>query len=147
MNIDTIVVFALATAIIVLMVWIIVLELRIKRLLRGKNGASLEDTIVANQQRIHELDQARRSIVDEMNRLDARIKKKLHGVKAMRFNPFGGTGMGGNQSFAASFLDEDGNGIVLSSLYTRDKVSVFGKPVRNRTSEYELTEEEQEVLK
>ena len=44
-------------------------------------------------------------------------------------------------------LDEDGNGVVLSSLYSRERMSVFAKPIKNNKSEYELTAEEKEALK
>ena len=43
-------------------------------------------------------------------------------------------------------LNEDGDGVVLSSLYARDRMSVFAKPIKNNKSEYELSNEEKEVL-
>ena len=50
------------------------------------------------------------------------------------------------QSFAVALLSENGDGAVLSSLYARDRMSVFAKPVKNFSSEFEMTEEEKEVL-
>ena len=88
----------------------------------------------------------RKAFEAELARHDRRIKKKLNGAKTLRFNPFAGTGSGGNQSFATALLDEDGSGVVLSTLYARDKVSIFAKPIENRKSEFELTDEEKEVL-
>lgn len=129
-----------------LAIWIAVLERRIAKLLAGKNGASLEDAIMEAHRAIDTLRTFEHDTLAELGRLDGRIKKKLHGVRTLRFNPFAGTGTGGNQSFAAAFLDEEGDGVVLSSLYTRDKVSVFAKPVKNKRSEFELTGEERAVL-
>ncbi len=137
----------LGLAIVLLVAWIIILERRINRLLLGKNASSLEDTISENSNSISELKNFRKAVEDELMRIDQRIRKKLHGAKTLRFNPFAGTGSGGNQSFATAFLDEAGDGVVISSLYSREKVSVFAKPVKNRNSEFELTEEEREVLK
>ncbi|KKU79292.1 MAG: hypothetical protein UY04_C0012G0004 [Parcubacteria group bacterium GW2011_GWA2_47_7] len=137
----------LGIAIIVLVVWLILLELRIKKLLAGKDARSLEDTISKNQSQLGELFAFKTAVETEMSAMDARLKKKIHGIRMLRFNPFAGTGSGGNQSFATAFLDEEGNGAVLSSLYSREKVSIFAKPVINRTSEFELSEEEKEVLK
>lgn len=137
----------LGAAIIVLVVWLVFLERRIGRLVAGKDAASLEGTISKNQTDLGELFVFKQAVETEMGELDKRIKKKLHGVRMVRFNPFAGTGSGGNQSFATAFLDEEGNGAVLSSLYSREKVSIFAKPVKNRASEFELTEEEKEVLK
>ena len=60
------------------------------------------------------------------------------------FNPF--PDQGSNQSFAIGMLDEEGNGLVISSLYSRERISVFAKPVKNGKSEYELSTEEKEAL-
>jgi hypothetical protein len=44
-------------------------------------------------------------------------------------------------------FDIDKNsGVALSSLYSRERMSVFAKPIKNHKSEYELTTEEKEVL-
>jgi hypothetical protein len=134
-------------AVILLLIWVFILDRRITKLMAGKSGATLEDTIMANQEALAEFGRFRKAIEEELGRVNGRIKKKIHGAKTLRFNPFQGTGSGGNQSFATALLDEEGSGVVISSLYSRDKVSVFAKPIVNRTSEFELTEEEREVLK
>ena len=136
----------LGIALIILVVWVVILERRINKLLNGKNGSSLEDTIMGNSNSIQTLFQFRDEVHTELAKIDARMKKKLQGAKTKRFNPFAGTGTGGNQSFATALLDETGDGVVLSTLYSREKVSIFAKPIKNRTSEFELTEEEKEVL-
>ena len=63
----------------------------------------------------------------------------------MRFNPFGGT-TGGNQSFAVALLDEKHSGVVFSTLYARDRVGVYAKPVEAGASSFELTGEEREAI-
>lgn len=137
----------LGSAIILLVVWIFILEKRINALLGGKSGASLEDAISANHKGLEDLILFKKAVESELSRINDRIKKKIHGAKTLRFNPFHGTGSGGNQSFATALLDEEGDGVVISSLYSREKVSVFAKPIKNRTSEFDLTVEEKEVLK
>jgi hypothetical protein len=64
----------------------------------------------------------------------------------LRFNPFKGTGDGGNQSFSTAFVSEKGDGAIISSLYSRDRVSIFCKPLASFESSFELTDEEKEVL-
>ncbi len=137
----------LGAAIVLLVVWIFMLEKRLSKFLGGKNAISLEDAINVNRAGVDELQRFRKFFEGELARIDERMKKKLHGVKTLRFNPFAGTGSGGNQSFASAFLDEMGDGVVISSLYSREKVSVFAKPIEKRKSEFELTDEEKEVLK
>jgi len=36
--------------------------------------------------------------------------------------------------------------VVFSSLYSRERMSVFAKPIKNNKSEYELSAEEKEAL-
>lgn len=137
----------MGTAVILLVIWVITLERRITKLLSGKSGASLEEIIARHAGSLEELFHSRTEIQGELAKLDARIKRKMETARTKRFNPFAGTGTGGNQSFATALLDEKGDGVVLSTLYSREKVSIFAKPVKDRTSEFELTEEEQEVLR
>ncbi|MBI3458671.1 DUF4446 family protein [Candidatus Azambacteria bacterium] len=63
----------------------------------------------------------------------------------IRFNPF--KEVGSDQSFSLAILDAHNNGIVISSLFSRDNNRVYGKAVKNGTSKYELLEEEKEVIK
>ncbi len=66
-------------------------------------------------------------------------------VGFMRFNPFEHTGS--DQSFAVALLDRQDNGLVLSSLYTREGVRVYAKEVQRGSSKHPLSEEEQKVLR
>lgn len=116
------------------------------RLLRGKNATTLEDTIEALAQDIASLQKFEGGMKDYCTVLETRVKRSLQGVEMIRFNPFKGVGGGGNQSFAISLIDEDGNGLIISSLHHREGVSVFSKPVAKFVSLHELTEEEQQSL-
>ena len=78
--------------------------------------------------------------------MENRLQRSIQAVETIRFNPFKGTGEGGNQSFATSFLSENGDGVVISSMYSRDRVSVFSKPLAKFVSSFELMEEEKEVI-
>jgi DNA polymerase-3 subunit alpha len=53
---------------------------------------------------------------------------------------------GSNQSFSVALVNEQGNGVILSTLHVRDRVNTFAKPITNYESEYDLTEEELAVL-
>lgn len=54
--------------------------------------------------------------------------------------------MGSKQSFATALLNEHGDGVVISTLYSRERTSVFAKPIKKFDSEYELTPEETQAL-
>ena len=133
-----------ALAILLGIFWAISTEKRLKRFFRGAKGRDLEETIAELEKNITKLERARNSTEQEIAGINKKLQKSIRGLETLRFNPF--PDQGGNQSFAIGMLDEEGDGLVLSSLYSRDRMSVFAKPVKNHTSTYELTNEEREVL-
>ncbi len=124
--------------------WAFTTERRLKRFFLGKKAKDLEDTIVALQDDIAKLTSAKTQAEKEIATINSKLKKSIRGLEVIRFNPF--PDQGGNQSFAIGALDEMGDGLVLSSLYSRERMSVFAKPVKAGKSEFELTDEEKEVL-
>lgn len=134
----------IAIAIIVGTIWMIVTEKRLKRFFLGKKAKDLEDTIIHLEENITQLEEAKVNIQKEISAINLKLKKSVRGLETIRFNPF--PDQGSNQSFAIGMLNEEGDGVVLSSLYSRDRMSVFAKPVKNNKSEYELSEEEREAL-
>lgn len=117
---------------------------RISALLRGKSAKTLEDTLVALNSELDDLKSAHDALLSKAKDMDRRIKRSIQGVETVRFNPF--PDQGGNHSFAISFLNEEGNGVVVSSLYSRERMSFFAKPIKGNVSQFELTEEESEAL-
>lgn len=132
---------------IVLIVWIIHLEIRIRRLMRGKNGSDLEMTLSDIEKDIQRFADFRGDMETYLSNVEQRVRKSIQGVGTVRFNAFEGTGDGGQQSFAAALLNEEGNGVVISSIRARDRVGIYAKPIARHSSEYELTEEEREAIK
>ena len=126
-------------------VWLIRLELKWRALFRGKHAQTLEGTLLSACKHIEALAAAHGELHKKVTAMDARVKKSIQGVGTVRFNPFKGTS-GSNQSFATALLDEGENGVVFSGLYSRDRVSVFAKPLHGGESEYELTEEERKAM-
>ena len=119
---------------------------RLKRILRGKNTKTLEGSLSNMQKDIDQLLENKKKVTQVIGGLDRRVSKSIQGVGTVRFNPFQGTS-GSNQSFVTAFLNENGDGVVFSSLYSRERVSMFAKPIKNNDSEYTLTEEERAALK
>jgi hypothetical protein len=148
MNTDTtnIIIYSLAILAVILIAIIIRLEIRIKKLMRGKSGSSLEDAFNSMQGDISNLHKFENDMKNYLTNVEKRLRRSVQAVETIRYNPFKGTGSGGNQSFATSLLSEEGDGVVISSLYSREHVSVFSKPVKSHKSEFELTEEELDVL-
>ena len=126
-------------------IWAVITEKRLKRFFLGKKAKDLEDTIVTLENTVAELNKTKNIIQKDIALINTKLKKSIRGLETIRFNPF--PDQGSNQSFAIGMLNEENDGLVISSLYSRERMSVFAKPVQNGKSEYELTAEEKEVLK
>ena len=148
MNTDLthITIYSLVALLIILAIVIIRLEVRINKLMRGQKGASLEEAFHSMNKDIEHLHDFRHDMEKYLKLVEKRLRRSVQAIETIRYNPFKGTGSGGNQSFATALLDEEGNGVVISSLYSREHVSVFSKPLKGHKSEFELTEEERDVL-
>ena len=112
----------------------------------GKNGKSLEDSILAIKYGLNDYIEFKKDSIEYLKNIEARLKRSLQAVETVRFNPFKGTGSGGNQSFATAFVSEKGDGVIVSSLYSREHISVFSKPLKKFQSEFEMSAEEKSVL-
>ncbi len=80
----------------------------------------------------------------QMRVMDKNAEKPIQKVGYLRFNPF--HGIGGEQSFAFCLLNRQNTGFIVTGLHTRDRSRVYTKPVKNGTSSFDLSKEEQKVL-
>ncbi|MEK7136214.1 MAG: DUF4446 family protein [Patescibacteria group bacterium] len=143
-GLENLVIYLLLGIIGVLAFWVLSLEWRLKKLLIGRKGQDLEEIMA-------ELGQAVDTVVAKSKHDDKlfediyrRLRSTLQRYHTLRFNPY--ADLGGNQSFATALMDEDGNGVVISGLYSRDKVGVYAKPLSKFSSEHELSTEEIEAI-
>jgi hypothetical protein len=139
-------IFVLLGLILVLSIWILRLERRLSKLLRGSNAETLESVINSLSRQVEELGRFRDDSLKYFKLVEFRLKRSVQAIETIRFNPFRGTGEGGNQSFSNAIINEKGDGVVLTGLYARDRVSIFAKPVKKFSSEFELTEEERQAV-
>ena len=101
------------------------------------------NTIFRGLDELHKMISSTSERVESLERSNVRNVQK---VKLKRFNPFGDTG--GDQSFTMVLLDDNNDGVVLSSLHGRSGTRVYAKPVKSgKQVEHELSEEERDILK
>lgn len=130
-------------ALLGLVIW---MYLKLRKFLIPVDAAHIGDSLTHVSGSLDELQKFRSELEAYLASVEKRLRKSVQSVNTVRFNPFKGTGGGGNQSFATTLLNEEGDGVIISSLYSRDHVSVFGKPVSKHDSSYELSDEERESL-
>ncbi len=143
---EEIIIYLLFGVNILLALWIIRLEIKIRGVGIMKDGKGLKSKFIAIENKLDGLRQFEEKTKDDFKMMENKARNNIQDIEIIRFNPFKNDGVGGDQSFAIAFLNKKGNGVIMSSLYARDKVSVFAKPVENWQSKYELSEEEKEVL-
>ncbi len=86
-----------------------------------------------------------KSLSEKLTKEITENKKHFQRLGFKRYNPF--TDTGGDQSFTAAFLDDNGDGIMISSLHSRENTRIYAKQVENgKVTSQALSKEEQEVI-
>lgn len=140
----SILIYILSGAILILFIWVLITEYRFRKFFAGTKARNLEEVMLKLGDQMAILKETQIEINKHLVTVDKRLNKSIRSVETIRFNPF--LDAGSNQSFAISFLNDEGNGVVMSSLYARDRMSIFAKPIISGKSDFELSTEEKEVL-
>lgn len=136
---------------IVLLVWNVRLELKLKKesqrithFFKGEKAESLEEVIsqALKKQRKSETDL--QEITKKVKELEKTALKSLQNIEIVRFNPF--RELGGNQSFSLVALDKNKDGVVISSYHSKETSRVYAKPVKQGSSDFPLSKEEEKVI-
>jgi hypothetical protein len=112
--------------------------------MRGVEGQDLAAALEAGARRLGAGERRIEALERRAGELDGRVRRAVTGLKLLRYRAF--EDAGGDQSFAVALLDEDGNGAVLSGIHGRGGVRIYGKPVADGTSSYNLTNEEAQAI-
>jgi len=134
----------LAVALFIIICYALYLDHKIVVLTRGQNGASLEDVIKQCIQSAKLIEKRNELLMKHAEDLDTRLSHSIRNAQTIRYKAFDVSGS--NQSFSIALVNEHGNGVVISSLHSRDRMSTFAKPIEKYESTYDLTEEELAVL-
>lgn len=130
---------------IVLQIWLAKVRKKLKLFLKGKKVKDLEEVISEQANRMKGIEGEIKNLSEWNNKLQKICDISITKVGVVRFNPFKDTG--GDQSFVIALLDSENNGLVLSSLYTREGTRIYTKPIEKGTSSYRLSKEEEEAIK
>ncbi len=145
---DTVIYIIAAILILIagLVLWIVRIESRIKKLTRGQNSFDFEKSINSIESDLNNIFTFKDNIERYLKKVEARLQKGIRGLSLVGFKAFQGLDSGGHQSFATAFLNENGDGIIISTLHSRDRVNVFAKEIKQFSATVTLTEEEQQAL-
>jgi hypothetical protein len=107
---------------------------------------ALDQILSAQMQRLDALAKDVQGLGTRTRGVEAAGRQAFQRAGLVRFNPFR-EDTGGNLSFALALLDADDNGIVVSSLHSRQATRLYLKAITAGHSDQALSEEETEALR
>lgn len=138
------VVALLVSVCVVLLLRVGSLSQRLQALTRNADGSNLEEALTTHMRSIddavHRTDALEQAVVS----LQGTVPACLQRVRVVRYDAF--EDVGGEQSFAVALLDAQGDGVLLSSIYTRQDVRIYAKTVKGGQASHTLSEEESKAL-
>jgi hypothetical protein len=148
----TLLVYLALAASLVLAVAVAVLAARLRAVRRTyatllAGGAGGEDLLAAVARQVEATERLRGKlnlIGRETAQLRQRVSSLVGTVGLTRYDAFDDAG--GQLSYSAAFLDEAGDGVVLSTLNGRAETRSYAKPVRGGRSDHHLSDEERAAI-
>ena len=110
------------------------------RFMNGSDNLSIEELLEKCIEKVNKVSIKNREIENHINKVERNLLSCVQKVGIVRFNAF--DDVGSDLSFSVALLDSNDNGVVLSSLYSRESSSIYAKPLENAKSKYSLSAEE-----
>ena len=145
------VVVALAGALLLLLLLTLGLLLHLRRisrrlhaLTRGADG-DLEQVLAAHLTTVDQTVRRMESLEQAVGVLQAQLPGCFQKFSVSRYDAF--EDVGGEQSFSLALLNAQGDGLVLTSVYSRMDVRVYAKAVQDGRASHALSKEEERLLR
>lgn len=120
------------------------LRRKLDRYMRGKDAESLEETILSCMEKAEKVDQMNQILREDIIGLRKNQKITFQKMGMIRYNAF--REMSGDLSYALALLDQEENGFLINSVYSREGGYSYIKEIKNGESEILLSEDEQKAL-
>ena len=121
------------------------LKRRVDSLTRGKDTESLEDIIVSYLERVESLEEGEEITRAALNAIKDNLKITYQKTGLVKYDAF--REMSGALSYSLALLDKENNGVLISSMYSREGCYTYAKEIIKGESKINLSEEEAEALK
>ena len=147
---DALVVVSLAIGVLGILVgiWALLALRRMRRsydVLQGKGRR--DDFVTAVDRHVAAVQQLRGEVGDvktTLTEVRTDLADALRHIAVVRYDAF--PDMGGRLSFSAAFLDDSGDGLVLTSINGRSETRTYAKGVKAGASEHQLSPEEMQAI-
>lgn len=121
------------------------LRRRVDTLTRGKDTESMEDIILNFFERIEDLENEEKNTKSDIKDIKDNLKITYQKTGLVKYDAF--REMSGALSYSLALLDKENNGVLISSMYSREGCYSYAKDIVNGESKIILSEEEAEALK
>jgi hypothetical protein len=116
------------------------------KFLKGKSGQGLMGVFEGIQKTLTAHESQAKAMATRIAEIEESGKTHLQRLVVSRFNPFNNTG--GDQSFILGLLDGKGDGVVITSLHSRENTRFYVKSVNNGEGDpHPLSDDEKKILK
>jgi len=116
-----------------------------RKLTKDVSDKNLKDLLEDVLKKIDLTNKENQKITEKISEMEEKDFFHLQKVGLVRYNPFSDTG--GDQSFVLAVLDGNDNGVVITSLHSREQTRVYTKPVENgKEAGFEFSKEEIEAI-
>ncbi len=112
---------------------------------RGVDGSSLVEKVASQALQIEEIFHLLDEHSAQKEYLTDVLAGALQRVAVVRFDAF--EDMGGKLSYSVAMLDENGDGVIFTSIYGRNENRTYAKAVRAGRASHVLSQEEEEALR
>jgi len=120
------------TALVVALLALVLSVVTLRRTRRGRGSG------------VDELPEDVHGLRQEVAALKREAGDALRHLAVVRYDAFGD--MGGHLSWSLALLDDDGHGVVVTSIHGRSEARTYAKNVSGWTCEQQLSPEEQEAI-
>lgn len=120
------------------------LKKRLNQFVLGKDGASLEQDIVALFEDNKFLKNSAEKNKKDIRTLYKKLENAYQKMGLVKYDAF--NQMGGQLSFSLALLDENNNGFIINSVHSTEGCYSYTKEIRNGESTISLGKEEEEAL-
>ena len=120
------------------------LSARLDKFLVGKDGASLEQDIIALCEENKFLKNDTKKNRQDVELLFQKMESAYQRMGLVKYDAF--QQMGGQLSFSLALIDENNNGFIINSVHSTEGCYSYTKEIRNGESDVPLGEEEAKAL-
>lgn len=136
---------------IIELIWIIILQQRMAKfktsylaLQTFLDGSSLDQQLKEYIAEVKQIKSDLGEVKERLAQAESKLRSSVDRVELVRFNAF--ENMGSDLSFALALLNQEANGVVLSSINNREESRVYAKPIVHGESSYHLSVEEKNAI-